>query len=95
MKFYAVFLFYRCLKRLFPYLELTSMLLFSQKQDYKVALRKYRKALRYLDVCWEKEEIDEGKYTASNTLFKFFFLKNLSYTFIIKTHYLELTGIVN
>jgi peptidyl-prolyl isomerase D len=39
------------------------MLLFSQKQDYKAALRKYRKALRYLDVCWEKEEIDEGKYT--------------------------------
>ncbi|RRT50555.1 hypothetical protein B296_00033802 [Ensete ventricosum] len=32
-----------------------------QKQDYKMALRKYRKALRYLDICWEKEEIDEGK----------------------------------
>jgi hypothetical protein len=32
-----------------------------QKQDYKMALRKYRKALRYLDVCWEKEEIDEGE----------------------------------
>jgi hypothetical protein len=31
-----------------------------QKQDYKSALRKYRKALRYLDVCWEKEDIDEG-----------------------------------
>ncbi|KAF7126457.1 hypothetical protein RHSIM_Rhsim11G0168800 [Rhododendron simsii] len=31
------------------------------KQDYKMALRKYRKALRYLDVCWEKEEIDEEK----------------------------------
>jgi len=40
------------------------MRLFSQKQDYKVALRKYRKALRYLDVCWEKEEIDEEKSTA-------------------------------
>ncbi|KAL4582372.1 hypothetical protein LXL04_006919 [Taraxacum kok-saghyz] len=32
-----------------------------KKQDYKNALRKYRKALRYLDVCWEKEDIDEGK----------------------------------
>ncbi|XP_020115214.1 peptidyl-prolyl cis-trans isomerase CYP40 [Ananas comosus] len=32
-----------------------------KKQDYKMALRKYRKALRYLDVCWEKEEIDEEK----------------------------------
>lgn len=35
-----------------------------KKQDYKTALRKYRKALRYLDVCWEKEEIDEEKSTA-------------------------------
>jgi hypothetical protein len=32
-----------------------------QKQDYKTALRKYRKALRYLDVCWEKDDIDEGE----------------------------------
>ncbi|XP_052197731.1 peptidyl-prolyl cis-trans isomerase CYP40-like [Diospyros lotus] len=32
-----------------------------KKQEYKVALRKYRKALRYLDVCWEKDEIDEEK----------------------------------
>ncbi|KAK4405226.1 Peptidyl-prolyl cis-trans isomerase CYP40 [Sesamum angolense] len=32
-----------------------------KKQDYKMALRKYRKALRYLDVCWEKEGIDEDK----------------------------------
>ncbi|KAH9695711.1 hypothetical protein WN944_028871 [Citrus x changshan-huyou] len=32
-----------------------------KKQDYKMALRKYRKALRYLDICWEKEGIDEGK----------------------------------
>ncbi|KAL5992672.1 Peptidyl-prolyl cis-trans isomerase cyp40 [Asimina triloba] len=31
-----------------------------KKQDFKMALRKYRKALRYLDICWEKEEIDEG-----------------------------------
>lgn len=26
-----------------------------------MALRKYRKALRYLDICWEKEGIDEGR----------------------------------
>ncbi|CAN6478588.1 unnamed protein product [Victoria cruziana] len=32
-----------------------------KKQDFKMALRKYRKALRYLDVCWEKEDIDEEK----------------------------------
>uniref|UniRef100_A0A2N9FXT3 peptidylprolyl isomerase n=1 Tax=Fagus sylvatica TaxID=28930 RepID=A0A2N9FXT3_FAGSY len=32
-----------------------------KKQDYKTALRKYRKALRYLDVCWEKDDIDEEK----------------------------------
>ncbi|XP_020241142.1 peptidyl-prolyl cis-trans isomerase CYP40-like isoform X4 [Asparagus officinalis] len=31
------------------------------KQDYKMALRKYRKALRYLDVCWNQKEIDEEK----------------------------------
>ena len=24
-----------------------------KKGDYKMALRKYRKALRYLDICWE------------------------------------------
>ncbi|XP_077249870.1 peptidyl-prolyl cis-trans isomerase CYP40-like [Tasmannia lanceolata] len=34
-----------------------------KKQDYKTALRKYRKALRYLDICWEKEEIDDEKST--------------------------------
>ncbi|XP_077213652.1 peptidyl-prolyl cis-trans isomerase CYP40-like [Tasmannia lanceolata] len=34
-----------------------------KKQDYKMALRKYRKALRYLDICWEKEEIDEERST--------------------------------
>ncbi|XP_043714332.1 peptidyl-prolyl cis-trans isomerase CYP40-like [Telopea speciosissima] len=34
-----------------------------KKQDYKMALRKYRKALRYLDICWEKEDIDEEKST--------------------------------
>ncbi|KAL2537394.1 Peptidyl-prolyl cis-trans isomerase CYP40 [Forsythia ovata] len=32
-----------------------------KKQDYKMALKKYRKALRYLDVCWEKEGIDEDR----------------------------------
>ncbi|KAI7756071.1 hypothetical protein M8C21_015510, partial [Ambrosia artemisiifolia] len=36
-----------------------------KKQDYKSALRKYRKALRYLDICWEKEDIDEGGKTDS------------------------------
>ncbi|KAF5759263.1 putative peptidylprolyl isomerase [Helianthus annuus] len=30
-----------------------------KKQDYKMALRKYKKAVRYLDVCWDKEGIDE------------------------------------
>lgn len=32
-----------------------------RKLDYKMALKKYRKALRFLDVCWEKEGIDEEK----------------------------------
>lgn len=32
-----------------------------KKQDYKMALRKYRKSLRYLDICWEKDGIDEEK----------------------------------
>ncbi|XAR73959.1 Peptidylprolyl isomerase [Bertholletia excelsa] len=32
-----------------------------KKEDYKMAVRKYRKALRYLDLCWEKEDIDEEK----------------------------------
>ena len=36
-----------------------------QKQDYKMALRKYRKALQYLDECWEKDGIDEGHSLAS------------------------------
>ncbi|KAF4391587.1 hypothetical protein G4B88_030738 [Cannabis sativa] len=31
-----------------------------KKQDFKMALKKYRKALRYLDICWEKDGIDEG-----------------------------------
>ncbi|KAK8968893.1 Peptidyl-prolyl cis-trans isomerase CYP40 [Platanthera guangdongensis] len=32
-----------------------------KKEEYKMAVKKYRKALRYLDVSWEKEEIDEEK----------------------------------
>lgn len=28
-----------------------------QEHNYKMALRKYSKAMRYLDVCLEKEEI--------------------------------------
>eukprot|EP00250_Pteridium_aquilinum_P004826 c15024_g1_i1 orf=500-1615(-) len=32
-----------------------------KKGDYKMALRKYRKALRYLDVCWEKDGLDEDR----------------------------------
>ncbi|XLR64729.1 hypothetical protein S83_015401, partial [Arachis hypogaea] len=32
-----------------------------KKQDYKMAQKKYRKALCYLDICWEKEGIDECK----------------------------------
>ncbi|KAL6635175.1 hypothetical protein ACP70R_027846 [Stipagrostis hirtigluma subsp. patula] len=35
-----------------------------KKQDYKTALRKYRKAMRYLDLCWEKEEIDGERSSA-------------------------------
>ncbi|KAK3155354.1 hypothetical protein QOZ80_2BG0202140 [Eleusine coracana subsp. coracana] len=35
-----------------------------KKQDYKTALRKYRKSMRYLDLCWEKEEMDEERSTA-------------------------------
>ncbi|CAO2815162.1 unnamed protein product [Amaranthus hypochondriacus] len=35
-----------------------------KKQDYKMALRKYRKALRYLDECWEKDGVDEEKSSA-------------------------------
>ncbi|TQE01971.1 hypothetical protein C1H46_012405 [Malus baccata] len=38
-----------------------------KKQDYKMALRKYRKALRYVDICWELEEIEEE---ASSSLWK-------------------------
>ncbi|MCD7459147.1 hypothetical protein HAX54_040216 [Datura stramonium] len=30
-----------------------------KKEDYKMAIRKYRKAVRYTDLCWDKEDIDE------------------------------------
>ncbi|GAB2229500.1 hypothetical protein Droror1_Dr00013745 [Drosera rotundifolia] len=32
-----------------------------KKQDYKMALRKYRKAMRYLDFCWDLENLDTEK----------------------------------
>nr|XP_043621061.1 peptidyl-prolyl cis-trans isomerase CYP40-like [Erigeron canadensis]XP_043621062.1 peptidyl-prolyl cis-trans isomerase CYP40-like [Erigeron canadensis] len=32
-----------------------------KKQDYKMALRKYKKAVRYLDVCWDKEGVDDDR----------------------------------
>ncbi|KAF6162625.1 hypothetical protein GIB67_003171, partial [Kingdonia uniflora] len=32
-----------------------------KKQEYKLAVKKYLKALRYLDLCWEKEDVDEEK----------------------------------
>lgn len=32
-----------------------------QKKDYKMALKKYIQALRYLDVCWEMQDADAGK----------------------------------
>ncbi|KAL5208878.1 hypothetical protein ABZP36_033313 [Zizania latifolia] len=35
-----------------------------KKQDFKTALKKYRKAMRYLDLCWENKEIDEEKSSA-------------------------------
>ncbi|KAE8692666.1 Peptidyl-prolyl cis-trans isomerase CYP40 [Hibiscus syriacus] len=37
------------------------LLLLRMKQDYKIALRKYWKALLYLDVCWDLEAIDQEK----------------------------------
>ncbi|XP_058187426.1 peptidyl-prolyl cis-trans isomerase CYP40-like [Rhododendron vialii] len=39
-----------------------------KKQDYKMAVRKYRKALFYLDVCWEKEDIDQEKSSSLRTM---------------------------
>jgi hypothetical protein len=43
-------------------------------------LRKYRKVLCYLHVCWEKEKIDEGNYTVSNTLFSFCYFCHMIHT---------------
>lgn len=31
-----------------------------QKQDFKMAIRKYRKALKYQDLCWEMPDLDQG-----------------------------------
>ncbi|KAL6526171.1 Peptidyl-prolyl cis-trans isomerase cyp40 [Orobanche minor] len=35
-----------------------------KKQDYKMAIRKYRKALKYLDLCWEMEDINHEQSTS-------------------------------
>ncbi|GAB2282569.1 Peptidyl-prolyl cis-trans isomerase cyp40 [Dionaea muscipula] len=32
-----------------------------KKQDFKMALRKYRKAMRYIDACWDLEELNTEK----------------------------------
>ncbi|XP_057541713.1 peptidyl-prolyl cis-trans isomerase CYP40-like [Amaranthus tricolor] len=32
-----------------------------KKQDYKMAIRKYLKAMRYIDVCWDMESLDGEK----------------------------------
>lgn len=42
-----------------------------------MAVRKYRKALFYLDVCWEKEDIDQGQplICACDTVLWLFLLK--------------------
>jgi peptidyl-prolyl isomerase D len=37
---------------------------FFKKGDHRTALKKYRKSLRYLDVCWEKGELDEDRSNA-------------------------------
>lgn len=31
-----------------------------QKQDFKMAIRKYRKALKYQDLCWEMPDLEQG-----------------------------------
>ncbi|KAK4346516.1 hypothetical protein RND71_032855 [Anisodus tanguticus] len=41
-----------------------------KKEDYKMAIRKYRKAVRYTDLCWDKEDIDEGELSKSEYLRK-------------------------
>jgi len=44
-----------------------------------MALRKYRKALRYLDICWEKEGIDEGGLSVFLSIYvsTYFISKNI------------------
>ncbi|KAF9678461.1 hypothetical protein SADUNF_Sadunf07G0037400 [Salix dunnii] len=37
-----------------------------KKQNFKMALRKYRKAWHYLDLCWEKDDMDEGALLDTN-----------------------------
>ncbi|XP_074295394.1 peptidyl-prolyl cis-trans isomerase CYP40-like [Silene latifolia] len=32
-----------------------------KKQDYKMAMRKYLKAMRYLDICWDMDSLDGEK----------------------------------
>ncbi|KAH9618818.1 hypothetical protein KSS87_007322 [Heliosperma pusillum] len=34
------------------------------KQDFKMAMRKYLKAMRYLDVCWDMDSLDGEKSTS-------------------------------
>ncbi|KAG2670514.1 hypothetical protein I3760_14G089200 [Carya illinoinensis] len=43
-----------------------------------MALRKYRKALRYLDICWEKEGVDEEKNSCLRKLKSQIFTKSLT-----------------
>ncbi|GFP94554.1 peptidyl-prolyl cis-trans isomerase cyp40 [Phtheirospermum japonicum] len=38
-----------------------------KKQDYKMAVRKYRKALKYLDLCWELEDIESTSLMKTKT----------------------------
>ncbi|KAL2895899.1 Peptidyl-prolyl cis-trans isomerase CYP40, partial [Bienertia sinuspersici] len=33
-----------------------------KKQDYKMAIRKYLKAMRYMDMCWDMESLDGGDH---------------------------------
>lgn len=34
-----------------------------QKKNYKMAIRKYRKAIKYQDLCWEMPDLDQGYVT--------------------------------
>ncbi|KAL2939100.1 Peptidyl-prolyl cis-trans isomerase CYP40, partial [Bienertia sinuspersici] len=33
-----------------------------KKQDYKMAIRKYLKAMQYMDMCWDMESLDGGDH---------------------------------